>query len=85
MGEEKQIERSTFMAKEACWFDENEHMLEKQYPGKWVALKGAGLIAIGDSASEVMASAKAQGIDEPLITALKSLEYQGKVIIRRGL
>jgi hypothetical protein len=38
-----------------------------QFAGKWVALFGASLISHGETASEVLAAARAQGFARPLL------------------
>jgi hypothetical protein len=64
------------------WLGENEDWLERDHPGKWIAIKGHALIAIGDSLDEVMRIADSKGVDQPFVTGLKSKEYQGVYIIR---
>ncbi|MFN7924826.1 MAG: DUF5678 domain-containing protein [Bryobacteraceae bacterium] len=43
----------------------NTHRAE--YAGKWVALEGARLLAVGDDAKEVLDAARAAGVAEPLL------------------
>jgi hypothetical protein len=71
-----------FMEKEVAWLAANRARLEKEYPGKWVAVHGSELVAIGDSPSEVVSAAQARGIDDPLIDVMRSRRAQESVIIR---
>jgi hypothetical protein len=72
------------MAEEMHWLDQNRPRLEKQYPGKFIAVFGSELVGIGDSMKEAADQARAKGIERPLLDGLKSLEYQGIYIIRRA-
>ena len=67
---------------ELAWLAEHEAELEKQHPGKWIAVSPKGLVAMGDSSTEVIEEAARKGVADPLITALKSKEVQGTIIIR---
>lgn len=48
---------------EQAWL--KEHRAE--YPGAWVALEGASLVAKGSSAREVLEAARAKGYEQPLV------------------
>ena len=43
----------------------NEHA--REYAGKWVALEGSQLIASGDKGADVMAQARAGGVERPFL------------------
>jgi hypothetical protein len=64
------------------WLGENEAWLEETYPGKWVAVKGSELIAVGDSLEDVMRQSEGKGILDPLVTAIRRAEYRDVYFIR---
>lgn len=64
------------------WLGQNEARLELEIPGKWIAIKGRELIAVGDTLAEIMRIAESQGIPDPLVTAIKRKEYQNVYLIR---
>jgi hypothetical protein len=67
---------------EVMWLGENQKWLEENYPGKWVAVRGNRLIAVGDTPSDVLEQSKAAGIPNPLITGVKRKEFQGIRFVR---
>jgi hypothetical protein len=67
---------------EATWLAKNLEFLEANYPGKWVAIKGDELVAVGDSLNDVMRAAEQQGKGDPLVLAIRRKDYQNTVLIR---
>jgi hypothetical protein len=51
-------------SREMQWLIEHR----REYAGKWVAVKGGGLVAIGESAAEVYAAVDAAGVELALVT-----------------
>lgn len=68
---------------EVIWIQKNQEFLWANHPGKWIAVQGDQLIAVGDSASEVHAEARRKGFDDPLIAGVRKREYQNVKMIRR--
>lgn len=63
-------------AKSLRWLNENR----QQYLGQWIALDGDRLIANGQSAKEVYAKAKAEGVKIPfveLVTEEENTPFSG--------
>lgn len=42
-----------------------------EYPGQWVALEGSRLIAYGSDAATLIAQARSQGVERPLIVRIQ--------------
>ena len=53
---------------EQAWLEQHQ----TEYPGAWVALEGARLVAQGSSARQVLDAAKAEGYDQPLVVHISS-------------
>jgi hypothetical protein len=79
MAEQKPIR---ITSEEMRWLDENRARLEKQYPGRFIAVYGRELVGLGSSMKEAADQARAKGIERPLLTGLKSLDYQDVYVIR---
>ncbi len=60
------VENADFSS-ELQWLDQHRD----EYAGRWVALKGDGLIAHGATAKEVYAAANAAGVELPLVTRVE--------------
>ena len=82
---DRPIKRATKYEAERLWFGRNRTYLEKAYPGKWIAIQGEELIAVGDDAKQVADEARAQGINSPLIAGVRKKDWQGFYLIRRCL
>jgi hypothetical protein len=76
MGDDNRQERPK-ISEEMLWLHRNRPRLEQEIPGKWVAIKGSEIVAIGDGADEVADQAESKGIKRPLLAAIRSKEYQG--------
>jgi hypothetical protein len=59
---------------ETDWLYENQEWLEREHAGKWVAIKGKALLAVGDSLAAVMEEADAKGVEMPLVTVIRRRE-----------
>jgi hypothetical protein len=70
------------MADEMRWLGENETWLEKQYPGRWIAIAGCQLVGLGDTPEDAESQAAAKGHEAPLIAALRRADYQDIYLIR---
>ena len=66
---------------EVMWLGENRDFLEENYPGKWVAVKGRYLIAVGDNPREVRAEAQSNGIEHPVMSGVRAAEYRGILFV----
>jgi hypothetical protein len=66
---------------EMTFLNANRRLLEKAYPGQWVAIKGAEVVGFGLSMKAAGEMAAEKGIDRPLFTAFRRLEDQGKVFL----
>jgi hypothetical protein len=53
---------------EQIWLKEHH----SEFPGDWVALEGASLVAHGPSARQVLEAAKSAGYEQPLIVHIPS-------------
>ena len=82
MNEEKRPQLSTHRAKEMEWLSENRERLEREHPGKWIAVQDDRLVGIGDDLASVLEQARSQGIEHPLVTAVRAQEYQGVLLVR---
>ena len=82
--EEKKPKRSTFKAEEMRWLGENQAYLEENFPGKYIAIQGSRLIAVGSSMREVHDAARAQGVPDPLLSGVKRKDWQGIHLIRHA-
>jgi hypothetical protein len=69
-------------AAEMRWLGENRPFLWENYPGKWIAVQGSELIAVGDKPESVLAEARRKGVKDPLVTGVRRREYQGAIIVR---
>jgi hypothetical protein len=67
---------------EAIWLGENQDFLEENYPGKWVAVKGRELLAVGDTIDEVLEGARKKGVANPLVSGIRSAKYRGVIFVR---
>jgi hypothetical protein len=67
---------------ETRWLDENRTFLEENYAGKWVAVKGAELVAAGETFGEALDRAQALGASDPVVDSVRSKEYQHVILIR---
>jgi hypothetical protein len=67
---------------EIMWIGENRDFLEENYPGKWIAVKGRELIAVGDTLDEVVKQAEEKGAGDALFTGVRRSEYRGAIFIR---
>ncbi len=81
--EAKKPKRSTWKAEEMRWLAENRALLEETYPGKYIAVSGSRLVAVGSSMREVHDAARVEGIADPLLTGVKDREHQGIPLVRR--
>jgi hypothetical protein len=72
----------TVRQEELRWLADNRSFLEENHAGRWLALKGYKLIAIGDSLDEVMDAAEHQDVKDPIVTAVRRKEYQDGILIR---
>ena len=61
---------------EMRYLHENRAFLEANLAGRWLALDGDKLLAVGDDAGFVKREAIAKGAVNPLITAVPRKEYQ---------
>jgi hypothetical protein len=69
-------------AEETRWIRDNKHWLEREHAGQWIAVQGYALIAVGSDAADVMAKAKGQGVELPLLDVVPSREAQASIVIR---
>jgi hypothetical protein len=67
---------------EVMWLGKNREWLEENYPGKWIAIKGDELIAVGDTLDQVLNQAQEKGVEDPLVAGVKSKEYRKVFLIR---
>ena len=67
---------------EVMWLGENQEFLEESYPGKWVAVKGRELVAVGETLHEALEIARNKGISNPLVTGIRSAKYRGVIFVR---
>jgi hypothetical protein len=67
---------------ETRWIEDNKHWLEREHAGKWIAVSGYALIAVGSDAADVMAKARAQGVELPLLDVVPNQEAQASIVIR---
>jgi hypothetical protein len=63
------------------WLFENRAFLEEHHAGKWVAIEDGGLKGIGSTASEAREAAADVGAHNPLLTGVRSKEYQNVLIV----
>ena len=70
------------MAEEMRWLEENAPFLEKNHPGKWVAVVGSRLVGMGDTPEEAEAQSIAKGYRAPLTAVLRRAECQDVYLIR---
>ncbi len=82
MTKAKGMKTSHYRSLETRWLAENREWLEKTHPGKWIAVEGAALIAVGDDAVDVMAKSKAKGVEHPLLDVVRSTKAQKSIVIR---
>jgi len=66
---------------EMHYLESNRKLLEKRYPGQWVAIKGSEVVGFGESLRQAADMAKAKSIERPLFTAFRRLEDQGKIFL----
>jgi len=66
---------------EVEWIGENRDFLEENYPGKWIAVKGRELIAVGDTLEDVLAEAKRKGVSEPLVGGVRRADLRGAIFV----
>jgi hypothetical protein len=66
---------------EMDFLNANRKRLEKEYPGKWVAIKGSEIVGFGASMKAAHQMATDNGFDRPLFTAFRRLEDQDKVVL----
>ena len=76
------VRRSTKHEAEIRWLGDNEKFLEENYAGKWVAVKGSALVAVGDAFDEAARAAEACGVKDPVIAPVRPKELQGGFLIR---
>lgn len=74
--------KSQYRYDETKWLADNRAWLEANHAGEWVALQGYGLTAAGPDLQQVLAEARAQGVEHPLVTAIRRKEYQGAILVR---
>jgi hypothetical protein len=67
---------------EMRWLDDHRESLEASHPGRWVAISGYELIALGDSLDEVMDEAARKGVLDPLVAGIRNREFQGVTLVR---
>jgi Family of unknown function (DUF5678) len=65
------------MQEEMRWYAENEASLEAEYFGKWIAFDKTGLVGVGETLHDALEMAKEKGVEKPLVTGIRSREYQG--------
>jgi len=78
----EQPKRVLARAAEMKWLAENRAYLEKTFPGKWLALDGARLVAVGDGIPEVREKARREDVLNPFFSAVRSRKYQGVMLFR---
>jgi hypothetical protein len=66
---------------ETVWLNANRQRLEREIPGKWVAIKGSELVGVADTAKDARMQAVEKGFDRPLLTCIRAKEFQGTAII----
>lgn len=69
-------------AAELEWIAKNRPYLWEHHAGQWIAVQGSDLVAVAESASEVLRLAREKGIKDPLVTAVREKAYQGMPLIR---
>ncbi len=72
-----------FRKLEMKWLSENDAFLREHYAGEWLALDGPRLVAHGKDLMAVIAQAREQGVDNPLLSCVQAREYQGLRLFRR--
>ena len=68
-------------ANDMQWLFKNTAFLEQHHPGRWVAIENGELKGIGDTLAAAREAALDAGANEPLLTAIRSKEYQGVFLI----
>lgn len=79
------MKRATRREAERKWLIANRQQLEQDYPGRWIAVQGSELIAMGNSRDDVARKAVELGVEAPFITALRKREFQDVFLIRQCL
>ena len=69
---------------DVIWIQKNRDFLWANYAGKWIAVQGEQLVAVGGSVRDGKDQAKAKGFEHPVVTAVRAKEYQGVILIRRS-
>jgi hypothetical protein len=67
---------------EVLWIQKNQDYLWEHFAGKWIAVEGEQLLAVGDSATEVHQEAIRKGFPDAIITGVRRREYHGFKLIR---
>jgi len=67
---------------DVIWIQMNQEFLWENFPGRWIAVHDQELVAVGDSAHEVLEEAHARGFTDPLISGVRKREYQNLKMIR---
>jgi|CXWL01.1.fsa_nt_gi hypothetical protein len=68
------------MSPELKWLSSKPAAL-RAYEGKWVGILGDRVVAVGDSASEVLDIADAAGLDNPLVTRIGPAVRPDKIVL----
>ena len=82
MSIQRNVERPRPSAKAMAWLNANRSWLEETHPGKWIAVGPEGLLAVGDSATQVAEEARSKGQSDPLLTGVRRKDLQGLGMIR---
>jgi hypothetical protein len=66
---------------DVMWIDEHRDFLEENYPGKWIAVKGQELVAVGDSLRDVLEESKRKGVTDPLVGGVRRADLRGAIFV----
>jgi hypothetical protein len=77
------MENADPRAVEHAWIAENMDFLRANHAGEWIAVQGDRLVAAGPRLKEVLDTARALGIADPLITAIQRKDLHGVMMFRR--
>jgi hypothetical protein len=69
---------------EMDWLNANDALLQENYVGKWIAIKGGELVGVGDTLGEAMEQAEERGFRVPLVTFVRKRD-PNTILIRRLL
>ena len=70
-----------YQSPEMQWFNKNYDLIEKEYPGEWLAVEGERIIAHSYLLDEVLNVARMHGVDKPFVIATRPKHLQDTEMI----